>query len=141
MKTYINAQKPKMIFEVIHHVMVATKIFTPNKGIMKIPKNKEKNSSKDCAHKDNKNTNSKDQRPNDNKKKDSKEYKGQNKLSLKDLEKYQKENQCYRCGEQGHSYCNCPNKKILKELHKKLTYYPTKTRMCQALLNVVTLGG
>ena len=72
--------------------MVAAKIFTPNKGIMKILDNGEKNSSKDRAHKDNKNISNKDQRPNGNKKKDSKEYKGHNKLSPKDLEKYQKEN-------------------------------------------------
>ena len=76
MKTYIDAQKPKTISEVIHHVMVVAKIFTPNKGIMKILENGEKKFDKDHAHKDNNNINNKDQRPNGNKKKDNKEYKG-----------------------------------------------------------------
>ena len=76
MKTYINAQKPKMIFNVIHHPVVVAKIFTPNKGITKIPNNEDNNLGKDCAHKDKKNINNNDQGPNGNKKKDSKEYKG-----------------------------------------------------------------
>ena len=43
MKTYINAQKPKNISEFIHHVMVATKIFTPKKCFMKPQDNGKKN--------------------------------------------------------------------------------------------------
>ena len=92
MKTYINAQKPKTISKVIHHAMVATKIFTPNKGFMKPQDNGEKTFGKDCANKDSKVPCSKDQRTNKKKKKEGKEYKGQNKLSPTDLEKYQKEN-------------------------------------------------
>ena len=66
MKTYINAQKPKTISEVIHHSMVAAKIFTPNKGFVKPQDNGEKNSGKDRLTKDNKD------RPNGNKKKEGK---------------------------------------------------------------------
>ena len=51
MKTYINAQKPKTISKVIHHEMVAAKIFTPNKGFMKPKDNEEKTFGKYCANK------------------------------------------------------------------------------------------
>ena len=88
MKTYIKAQKPKTISEVIHHSLVATKIFTPNKGFMKLQDNGEKNFSKDHANKDAKGTGNKDQHANGGKKKEGKEYKGQNKLSPAELEKY-----------------------------------------------------
>ena len=74
MKTYINAQKPKTISEVIHHAMVATKIFTPNKGFMKPQDNGEKTFGKYCANKDTKVPGNKDQCTNNNKKKEGKEY-------------------------------------------------------------------
>ena len=74
MKTYINAQKPKTISKVIHHAMVATKIFTQNKGFMKPPNNGKKTFGKDCANKDTKALSNKDQCKRDNKKKESKEY-------------------------------------------------------------------
>ena len=110
MKTYINAQKPKTISEVIHHSLVAAKIFAPNKSFVKSQDNAKKNFNKDRANKDAKVSGNKDQRANGGKKKEGKEYKGQNKLSLVELEKYHKENYCFRCGEQGHSYRNCPKK-------------------------------
>ena len=75
--------------------MVATTIFTPNKGFMKPQDNGEKTFDKDCANKDNKVPGNKDQRTNGNKKKEGKEYEGQNKLFLADLEKFQKENRCF----------------------------------------------
>ena len=95
MKTYINAQKPKTISEVIHHSLVAAKIFAPNKGFMKLQDNGEKNFGKDCANKDAKGTSNKDQCTNGGKKKEGKEYKGQNKFSPAALEKYRKENWCF----------------------------------------------
>ena len=109
MKTYINAQKPKTISEVIHHSLVVAKIFAPNKGFVKPQDNGDKNS-KDCANKDAKAIGNKDQRATNGKKKEAKAYKGQNKLSPVELEKYHKENCCFWCGEQGHSYRNCPKK-------------------------------
>ena len=110
MKTYINAQKPKTILEVIHHSLVAAKIFDLNKGFVKPQDNGEKTFGKDRANKDTKVSSNKDQRTNINKKKEGKEYKGQNKLSPMEIEKYQKENQCFRCEEVGHNYCNSPKK-------------------------------
>ena len=92
MKTYINAQNPRTIYEVIHHVMAAAKIFTPNKGFMKPQDNGEETFGKDCANKDTKVPSKKDQQTNGNKKKDGKKYKGQNKISPINLEKYRKEN-------------------------------------------------
>ena len=109
MKTYINAQKPKTISEVIHHSLVVAKIFVPNKGFVKPQDNGDKNS-KDSANKDAKAPSNKDQRATNGKKKEPKEYKGHNNLSPAEMEKYHKENHCFRCGEQGHSYRNCPKK-------------------------------
>ena len=76
--------------------MVAAKIFTPNKGFIKPQDNGEKTSGKDRANKDTKAPSNKGQHENDNKKKEGKEYKGQNKLSPTDLEKYRKESWCFR---------------------------------------------
>ena len=73
MKTYINAHKPKTILEVIHHSLVATKIFAPNKGFMKPQDNGEKAFGKDHANKDAKVFGDKDQCTNNNKKKEGKE--------------------------------------------------------------------
>ena len=69
MKTYINAQKPKTISEVIHHFLVVAKIFAPNKGFVKPQDNGDKNS-KDCASKDAKAIGNKDQRATNGKKKE-----------------------------------------------------------------------
>ena len=94
MKTYVNAQKPKTISKVIHHSLVAAKIFAPNKGFVKPQDNGDKNS-KDRASKDAKAIGNKDQRATNGKKKEAKEYKGQNKLSPMEMEKYRKENCCF----------------------------------------------
>ena len=75
MKTYINAQKPKTISEVIHHSLVAAKIFAPNKSFVKSQDNKDKKS-KDRANKGAKAIGNKDQRATNGKKKKAKEYKG-----------------------------------------------------------------
>ena len=95
MKTYINAQKCKTISKVIHHSLVATKIFAPNKEFTNFQENGEKTYGKDHANKDAKGYGNKDQRTNGGKKKEGKEYKGQNKLSPAKLEKYHKENQYF----------------------------------------------
>ena len=72
MKTYINAQKPKTISEVIHHSLVAAKIFVPNKGFVKPQDNGGKNF-KDRANRDAKAPGNKDQRATNGKKKEPKE--------------------------------------------------------------------
>ena len=77
---------------------------------MKPQDNGEKAFGKDCANKDNKVPSNKDQRTNGNKKKEGKEYKGQKKLCPTNLEKDQKENRCFRCGEKVHNYRKCPKK-------------------------------
>ena len=94
MKTYINAQKPKTISEVIHHSLVAAKIFAPNKSFMKPQDNGDKNF-KDCANKDAKAIGNKDPHATNGKKKEAKEYKGQKKISPVEMEEYHKENHCF----------------------------------------------
>ncbi|MCO5570631.1 hypothetical protein L7F22_024358 [Adiantum nelumboides] len=42
-----------------------------------------------------------------NKAKDKGDYKGKNRLTHKELERYRKDNRCFKCGEQGHSYRTC----------------------------------
>ena len=95
MKTHINTQKPKTISEVIHHSLVAAKIFAPNKSFVKSQDNAENNFNKDRANKDAKASGNKDHCANGSKKKEGKEYKGQNKISPVELEKYCKENYCF----------------------------------------------
>ena len=57
----------------------------------------------------------KESRSNSGKNKDKNGYKGQITLTPKVMEKYQKKNQYFFCGEQGHNYCDHPKKKNLKD--------------------------
>ena len=86
MRAYINAQKPKTISGVIHHSMLAYKIFysTP-KVVAKPSKKSEKDKGKHPFGKKN----------HEAKKKDQSQYKGSNKLASKELERYKKENKCF----------------------------------------------
>ncbi|MCO5547867.1 hypothetical protein L7F22_001319 [Adiantum nelumboides] len=47
---------------------------------------------------------------NNNKAKEKGVFKGKNKLTPKELECYRKENKCFKCGDQGHSYRSCPQR-------------------------------
>ncbi|MCO5570675.1 hypothetical protein L7F22_024402 [Adiantum nelumboides] len=47
---------------------------------------------------------------NNNKAKAKGVFKGKNKLTPKELERYREENKCFKCGEQGHSYRSCPQR-------------------------------
>ncbi|RYA67130.1 hypothetical protein DD592_27770, partial [Enterobacter cloacae complex sp. 2DZ2F20B] len=47
---------------------------------------------------------------NSNKAKEKGVYKGKNKLSPEEIERYRKDNRCFKCGEQGHAYRACPQK-------------------------------
>ena len=87
MKSYINMQKPKTIFKVIHHAMVATKIFASSKGMPKQGDHQEKAHEKDSTKWDARTFGNKDSRPNDGKNKDKNGYKGQNPLTPKVMEK------------------------------------------------------
>ncbi|MCO5556676.1 hypothetical protein L7F22_010227 [Adiantum nelumboides] len=42
-------------------------------------------------------------------------YKGKNRLTPKELECYHKDNRCFKCGEQGHSYQTCPQRNARNE--------------------------
>ena len=103
MRAYVNAQSPKSISAMIHHSIVAAKIFLSGATKMGVraserkerPTNGEKPSS---------NAN----RGKGEKKKDKGLYKGKNRLSPEEMERYRKENRCYKCGEQGHAYRACP---------------------------------
>ncbi|MCO5614441.1 hypothetical protein L7F22_068723 [Adiantum nelumboides] len=52
---------------------------------------------------------------NNNKAKEKGVFKGENKLTLEELERYHKENKCFKCGEQGHSYRSCPQRNTCNE--------------------------
>ncbi len=104
MRAYVNAQKPQTISAVIHHSMLAYKNFhtTPkvaSKPVEKVEKSVEKppagNNKKPSFVA---------------KKQDKKGYKGNNRLTPKELERYKKENRCFQCSEQGHALWNCPKK-------------------------------
>ncbi|WP_219823842.1 hypothetical protein, partial [Enterobacter cloacae complex sp. CH23B] len=53
---------------------------------------------------------------NSNKAKEKRVYKGKNKLSPEELDRYRKDNRCFKCGEQGHAYRACPQKNNVKIL-------------------------
>ena len=74
-------QKPKTIFEVIHHAMVATKIFASSKGMPKQGDHQDKTHEKDTATWDARPLDNKDSRPNGGKKKDRNSYKDLNPLT------------------------------------------------------------
>ncbi|MCO5612358.1 hypothetical protein L7F22_066625 [Adiantum nelumboides] len=52
---------------------------------------------------------------NNNKTKEKGVFKGKNKLTPKELECYHKDNECFKCGEQGHSYRSCPQRNTRNE--------------------------
>ena len=106
-RSYIMDQKPKSISEVIHRSIVAMKIFSARKASHFNFDKSKKVSQKEHARKDQKGN---------GKKKEKGAYKGSNRLSPEELEKYRKENRCFKCGKSGHPYRSCPNKHQKKEL-------------------------
>ena len=82
-RSYIMDQKPKSISEVIHHSIVAMKIFSAGKASHFNYDKSKKVSQKEHARKDQKGN---------GKKKEKGAYKGSNHLSPEELEKYRKEN-------------------------------------------------
>ena len=107
--SYIMDRKPKTISEVIHRSMVAMRIFSTGKISQFNGDKGEKVSHKEQARKDHKGNGK-------SKEKEKNGYKGSNCLSTEELDKYRKENHCFKCGETGHPYRACPNKHAKKEL-------------------------
>ena len=108
---YVNYQKPRTIAKVIHRSKVAMKIFSTHKGAPKPNKQSKKVHGREQASKDSKGNSS-------NTNKDKKPYLGKGKLSIKEIERYKKENRCYKCGDQGHISCACPKCKVPPQAKK-----------------------
>ncbi|MCO5546846.1 hypothetical protein L7F22_000283 [Adiantum nelumboides] len=104
-REYVQAQRPKMIAALIHHTRVAAKIGWKNQG-------QSSKEGKPNASNPNVPTSSNEKLKG---KSNNVTYKGQNKLSAEEMEKYKKEGKCFRCGKAGHTYKMCPMKKAPKE--------------------------
>ncbi|MCO5604577.1 hypothetical protein L7F22_058745 [Adiantum nelumboides] len=119
-RAYVNDQKPRTIAEVIHRSKVAMKIFPISKGTPKPFEQNEKVHGREQVSKDSKCNGSKG-------KKDKVPYKGSGKLSPEEMERYKKENQCYKCGETEHIFRACPKRQQRKETPQATQIlYPTK---------------
>ncbi|MCO5564612.1 hypothetical protein L7F22_018277 [Adiantum nelumboides] len=108
MNEYVNSQRPRSISAVIHHTTVAAKINFQQgaKRNLKPMEAKERQEYKGKNYPQN----SSKGNPNNNKAKEKGVFKGKNRLTLEELERYRKENKCFKCGEQGHSYRSCPQR-------------------------------
>ncbi|MCO5597948.1 hypothetical protein L7F22_052035 [Adiantum nelumboides] len=121
MNEYVNSQRPKTISAVIHHTMVAAKInFQQGAKInfqqgakrnLKPMEIKEKHEHKGK----NQPSNSSKGNSSNNKAKEKGVYKGKNRLTPEELERYRKDNRCFKCGEQGHAYRVCPQRNARNE--------------------------
>ncbi|MCO5577526.1 hypothetical protein L7F22_031357 [Adiantum nelumboides] len=108
MNEYVNSQRPRSISTVIHHTMVAARI-TFQQGTKRNLKPMEAKEKQEYKGK-NFSQNSSKGNSNNNKAKEKGVFKGKNKLTPEELERYRKENNCFKCGEQGHSYRSCPQR-------------------------------
>ncbi|MCO5607079.1 hypothetical protein L7F22_061271 [Adiantum nelumboides] len=113
MNEYVNSQRPKTISAVIHHTMVAAKINFQQgaKRNLKPMEIKEKHEHKGK----NQPQNSSKGNSSNNKAKEKGVYKGKNRLTPEELERYRKDNRCFKCGEQGHAYRACPQRNACNE--------------------------
>ncbi|MCO5552192.1 hypothetical protein L7F22_005704 [Adiantum nelumboides] len=113
MNEYVNSQRPKTISAVIHHTMVAAKINFQQgaKRNLKPMEIKEKHEHKGK----NQPPNSSKGNSSNNKAKEKGVYKGKNRLTPEELERYRKDNRCFKCGEQGHAYRACPQRNARNE--------------------------
>ncbi|MCO5603375.1 hypothetical protein L7F22_057525 [Adiantum nelumboides] len=113
MNKYVNSQRPKTISAVIHHTMVAAKINFQQgaKRNLKPMEIKEKHEHKGK----NQPPNSSKGNSSNNKAKEKGVYKGKNRLTPEELERYRKDNRCFKCGEQGHAYRACPQRNARNE--------------------------
>ncbi|MCO5588013.1 hypothetical protein L7F22_041967 [Adiantum nelumboides] len=108
MNEYVNSQRPRSISVVIHHTMVAARI-NFQQGAKRNLKPMEAKEKQEYKGK-NFSQNSSKGNSNNNKAKVKGVFKGKNRLTPEELERYRKENKCFKCGEQGHSYRSCPQR-------------------------------
>ncbi|MCO5581830.1 hypothetical protein L7F22_035719 [Adiantum nelumboides] len=113
MNEYVNSQRPKSISAVIHHTMVGARI-NFQQGAKRNLKPMEAKDKQEYKGK-NLSQNSSKENSNNNKAKEKGVFKGKNKLTPEELEHYCKENKCFKCGEQGHSYRSCPQRNTSNE--------------------------
>ncbi|MCO5568041.1 hypothetical protein L7F22_021737 [Adiantum nelumboides] len=113
MNEYVNSQRPKSISAIIYHTMVATRI-NFQQGAKRNLKPMEAKDKQEYKGK-NLSQNSCKGNANNNKAKEKGFFKGKNNLTPKELERYCKENKCFKCGEQGHSYHSCPQRNTRNE--------------------------
>ncbi|MCO5594527.1 hypothetical protein L7F22_048559 [Adiantum nelumboides] len=113
MNEYVNSQRPKSIYAIIHHTMVAARINFQQgaKRNLKPMETKKKHEHKGK----NQPQNSSKGNSSNNKAKEKGVYKGKNRLTPEELERYHKDNRCFKCGEQGHSYLACPQRNARSE--------------------------
>ncbi|MCO5582798.1 hypothetical protein L7F22_036697 [Adiantum nelumboides] len=116
MKKYVNSQRPKTILAVIHHTMVAARI-NFQQGAKRNIKPMEMKDKHEPKGKNNPQHSSKGTFSN-NKDKEKGVYKGKNMLTPKELEHYRKDNKCFKCVEQGHTYHTCPQRNVRNEQPK-----------------------
>ena len=132
-RSYITDQKPKTISEVIHRSMVAMKIFSAGKASHSNTDKGKKVFHREQARKDKKGNGKK-------KEKEKSGYKGSNRLSPEELERYRKDNRCFKCGETGHPYRSCPNKHQKKEL-PQATHVEFPTESIRSCISIVFCVG
>ncbi|MCO5610015.1 hypothetical protein L7F22_064250 [Adiantum nelumboides] len=105
MNEYVNFQRPKSISAVIHDTMVAARI-NFQQGVKRNLKPMEAKDKQEYKGKNFSQSSSKGN-SNNNKAKEKGVFKGNNKLTPEELERYRKENKCFKYEEQGHSYRSC----------------------------------
>ncbi|MCO5604844.1 hypothetical protein L7F22_059018 [Adiantum nelumboides] len=113
MNEYVNSQRPKTIAAIIHHTMVAARINFQQgaKRNLKPMEIKEKHEHKGK----NQPQNSSKGNSSNNKAKEKRVYKGKNRLTPEEIERYRKDNRCFKCGEQEHAYRACPQRNACNE--------------------------
>ncbi|MCO5608484.1 hypothetical protein L7F22_062694 [Adiantum nelumboides] len=119
MSEYVDSQMPNTISTIIHHMMVASRIHFQQGGKkgsrpMKPTEQHEQKGKNHIAQ------NSSKALGNNKAKAKGKGYKGKAKLSFEEIERYRKDNKCFKCGEQGHVSHVCPKRSEHNE-HPRVT--------------------
>ncbi|MCO5580458.1 hypothetical protein L7F22_034326 [Adiantum nelumboides] len=75
-----------------------------------------------------------------NKAKEKGVYKGKNRLTPEELVRYRKDNQCFKCGEQGHAYQTCPQRNARNEQPRaSIIEAPKEDVHCKGLVTAQSL--